>query len=327
MVVVLTGLWVFSGQAFRTALPPSDDIPQTKVALGERLFFDPILSSNRTVSCASCHKPEFAFADNRAFSLGVGNTPTARNSPTAMYMSGRKALFWDGRATHLHEQALMPIADSREMNLPISAAITRLNESDYYRKAFEQVFRSKPTSLLLGEALASYQMSLGKYTSAFDRYREGEETAMPARAILGLELFLGKAKCSLCHVGTDFTDDAFRNIGLTDLDTAKLASLSPDEWGRFNVTKEKADLGKFKTPHLRNIALTAPYMHDGSIKTLRKVIRFYNDTSRKINRHWNLDTILVAPLKLSRREEKDLEIFLENLTDGELINTNKTRKK
>lgn len=325
-MMVLMGLWIFPDQLLQFAQTPIDDIPQTKIALGERLFFDPILSSNRTVSCASCHKPEFAFADNLIFSVGVGNMPTTRNSPTAMYMSGRKAFFWDGRASRLEEQALIPIAESREMNLPIAEAIARLDQSPFYRKAFYLVFQDRPMPHLLGAALASYQRSLGKRSSAFDRYRAGDEKAMSTQAVRGLELFLGKARCGQCHAGTDFTDDAFRNIGLVDLQINEPFTLLPEEHGRFNVTKVKADVGKFKTPHLRNIALTAPYMHDGSIATLREVIRFYNDGSRKIHRHWNVDSLLLKPLNLTRREEKALEVFLQQLTDKELTTLRNSKK-
>lgn len=313
---IVAWLLIVAG-AYRSPEPPGDDLPATPEQLGEKLFFDPILSGDRTVSCASCHKPEFAFADNQSLSLGVKATPSERNTPTATYMVKRGVFFWDGRAATLEEQALMPIADPREMNLSIDEAVGRLNGDPYYAAAFQKVFQAKPDKSSLATALARFQLTLSAYNSPFDRYMKGDEKAMSAAAIRGLELFVGKARCDKCHRGTDFSDDVFRDIGLRDITPKTLSSLNPEQLGRFSISKDSADIGKFKTPHLRNIAVTAPYMHDGSIKTLKEVIRFYNVTKGKIHLSLNLDVQMRDTVQLNEQEELDLELFLNALTDDQ----------
>lgn len=282
--------------------------PGTKVELGKKLFFDPILSSKRTLSCASCHRPEFAFADTSQFSQGVDGTPTARNTPSAMNLAGRLQLFWDGRASTLEEQALQPIAAVNEMNLPITEALTRLNADLYYTKAFRKVFKSKPTERTLAEALAAYERTLETANTPYDRYINGNETAMSPEAIRGRILFVGKANCANCHSGEDFTADRFKNIGLYD---GKRFS----DTGRFNITKDSTHIGHFKVPGLRNVALTAPYMHDGSFKTLREVINYYNRPDDLVKNGLNRDLSLSTPLGLTESEMADIEAFLYALTD------------
>ncbi|MDF7822202.1 cytochrome c peroxidase [Runella sp. MFBS21] len=282
--------------------------PETKVELGEKLFFDPILSSKRTLSCASCHRPEFAFADTSQFSQGVNGIPTTRNTPSAMNLAGRLQLFWDGRAGTLEEQALQPIAAANEMNLPITEAVTRLNADPDYTKAFKKVFKSKPTERTLAEALAAYERTLETANTPYDRYLNGNETAMSPEAIRGRILFVGKANCANCHSGEDFTADRFKNIGLYDGKRFR-------DTGRFNITRDSTHIGHFKVPGLRNVALTAPYMHDGSFKTLREVINYYNRPDSLVKNGLNRDLSLSTPLGLTESEMADIEAFLYALTD------------
>lgn len=280
--------------------------PWTKVALGEALFFDPILSADSSVSCGSCHKPEFYFADSAAFSSGVGGKKTRRNSPSVLNMASRDLLFWDGRANSLEHQALFPIQDGNEMNLPISEALVRLQRSKKYKDAFLQVFKSKPTDKTLADALAAYEATLETGHSPFDEYMNDKGT-ISADAKAGHKLFVGKAKCFDCHFSPDFTGDEFRNIGLYD-------GKKWNDRGRFEITKDSADLGKFKVPGLRNVAKTAPYMHNGSMRTLREVIDYYANPYAVVPNPIGMDTVMKDGLQLTETEKRQLEAFLLTLT-------------
>jgi cytochrome c peroxidase len=285
----------------------------SEIDLGKKLFFDPILSQDRSISCGSCHKPEFAFADNRSFSRGVNDSLGKRNTPSVMNMASRSHFFYDGRASSLEEQAIGPIENPIEMNLSIDSAVYRLQHSEVYELLFDKIFKEEPTKENLASALASFQRSLESDGSApHDMWiNDIEPMALSTSQQRGRELFLGKAKCFDCHFGPDFTGDEFRNIGLYDEREYK-------DKGRFDITKDTADLGKFKVPGLRNVALTAPYMHDGSIETLEEVIDFYSDLYMFVPNSINLDTIMRDPLKLSVTEKEDLVNFLHSLTDEKL---------
>lgn len=197
-LLLIGSIALFLGNlAFRPAQP--GDEPQTKVDLGKQLFFDPILSSDRTISCASCHKPEFAFADTSTVSRGVGGQLGDRNTPSAMNLAGRIHLFWDGRASSLEMQALQPIAASNEMNLPIAEAVARLEQTPIYASAFRRLFKTKPTERTLAEALGAYERTLETSDTPYDRFVNGDDKALSASAQRGRLLFIGKANCANCH--------------------------------------------------------------------------------------------------------------------------------
>lgn len=284
----------------------------TAEKLGEMLFFDPILSENQTISCASCHKPEFAFADTVAFSTGMHGRLGKRNTPSAMNMSSREVFFWDGRAATLEEQALFPIADPNEMNLPVPVALERLNKSTKYRVLFYEVFKQLPDSNNLGAALAAFERTLETASTPNDRWLQDEPGGLTEQQIRGRVVFREKGKCFDCHFTPDFTGDEFRSIGLFDGD-------KHNDSGRYSVTKNPADLGKFKVPGLRNVAVTAPYMHDGSMKTLREVIDYYDNPHAILPDGINRDTLLQQPLGLTEQEKQDLEAFLHSLTDDRFV--------
>ncbi len=291
----------------------SDQSPSaftTEEALGEALFFDPLLSRDSTISCASCHKPEFAFADNTPTSKGVGGRSGNRNTPSAMNMTDRNFYFWDGRAESLEEQALGPIENHVEMDLPLTIAVRRLKQNQRYIASFQSVYNAAPSKELVASAIAAYERTLETSKSPFDRYLKGIDTAAyPMAAKRGLSIFNTKGRCFDCHFGVDFTgSDKFKNIGLFN-------GKNLNDKGRFDVTGNPSDLGKFKTPGLRNIALTAPYMHNGMHKTLKEVIDYYNDPNAFVPDALNRDTILSKPLGLTDEEKKDLEAFLVTLTD------------
>jgi cytochrome c peroxidase len=290
--------------------------PSTKEALGERLFFDPILSKNRAVSCASCHKPEFAFADNVPFSFGVDSAKGARNAPSAMNMSARSMFFFDGRAASLEEQALGPIENPLEMDMPVDEALQRLNADAEYSKLFKKIFGRKADRKNLGEAIAAFERTLETSNTPFDRFMKGEENAISESAQRGQKIFNEKGRCFDCHFGPDFTGDEFKSIGLYN-------GKELTDMGRYVITKDSNDIGKFKVPGLRNIAVTAPYMHNGMFRTLREVIEYYNDPKHFVKESVNTDKILEKPLNLTPQEITDLEAFLETLTDARFKRTSK----
>lgn len=280
----------------------------TKAALGKKLFNEKLLSKDSSVSCASCHIPSFAFADTVAFSTGIYGKLTKRNTPSVLNMKNRPYYFWDGRAGSLEEQSLMPIANPDEMGLPVEEAVQRLNQSKEYQALFFKIFKQAPTAKNLAAAFSAYEKTLETVDSKFDDWSNSLKK-LTASEERGRQLFIGdKAKCFDCHSMEDFTDDNFKNIGLyngADLNDA----------GLYSITNKESDKGKFKTPGLRNIAVTAPYMHNGMFKTLEEVIDYYNDPTKIVTGAINIDERLQKPLGLSEREKKDLVAFLKTLTD------------
>lgn len=294
--------------AFKSATDSIEMIPETAAELGKKLFFDPILSADHSISCASCHKPEYGFADNIPFSFGIDSILTNRNTPSVKNVLSRSLFFWDGRASTLEEQALMPIENPNEMNLSIGEAVRRLNDNKAYANAFQVIYHQPADPNTLAKAIAAYQRTLESTYTAFDRYMEGDETAISESAKRGKEIFLGKANCFECHFGPDFTQDELLNIGIYD-------SLKYADLGYGGITNIRSDMGKFKVPSLRNVAHTAPYMHNGMFADLRAVIDYYNDPEKVIAQPQNVTDRLLKPLNLTEQEKQDLEAFLISLSD------------
>ena len=285
----------------------------TSSQLGEKLFFDPILSKDRTISCSSCHIPSFAFADTVAFSKGVEGKLGKRNAPSCMNLSARDLLFYDGRAMNIEDQVKFPIEDANEMNLPIALAVKRLQEQPLYVSLFKKIHKSAPTEKLLKLSIADFERTLESAHTKFDVYMQSDTSVFSASEIRGREIFMGdKAKCFDCHFSPDFTGDEFRNIGLYD-------EKKFTDKGRYDVTKNKNDLGRFKVPGLRNVAITGPYMHNGMFKTLREVIDYYDNPSLTVPSPINMDTLLSKPIRFTAQEKVDLENFLRTLTDGRFV--------
>lgn len=305
--LTVSAAFVLVGSAFVT------DEPGERASLGERLFSDPILSRNRTVSCATCHIPAYAFADTSVVSMGVFGRKGKRNTPSAMNVLLQANFFWDGRAATLEEQALIPIANPDEMDLPIDVAVKRLNKSRMYRAYFRRVFGELPTRTNLALALACFQRTLETSESPLDDWRLNDnEAAVSESARRGFALFNGKANCVQCHFGANFNSSEFRNIGLFNGTTLA-------DSGRATITKRAADLGKFKIGPLRNVGLTAPYMHNGMFRTLSQVIDFYDDPDKVVPNAINRDPLLAKPLGLTHQEKADLESFLRSLTDKRFL--------
>ena len=292
--------------AFKTSV---EGKPITKIELGEKLFFSTILSSDKSISCASCHKPEFAFADNQAFSDGVNGKKTARNTPSVMNMAMRDKLFWDGRANSLEDQVIGPIENPNEMNLPFSIAVQRIQLDKKFQSLFKQVYNKKPDSASIVDCIAAYERSLETDQTPNDRWLNDEPNGLSEQQIRGRELFTSaRTRCFDCHFTPDFTSDEFKNIGLFN-------GKDLNDSGRYKITKKVEDIGSFKIPGLRNVAVTAPYMHNGIFKTLREVIDYYDNPSLFVHESINRDTILPSKIGLSEQEKLDLESYLHALTD------------
>jgi cytochrome c peroxidase len=284
--------------------PETNRLTKEKAELGRELFFWSGLSSDHTLACADCHKPEKAFTDGRPGAVGVRNQVNTRRSPTLLNRAWGKSFFWDGRAASLEEQVLQPIANPKEMDLPHGEAMARIRHSGMLRAKFTSVFRREPELEDLSRALASYVRTILAGDSPYDRYLAGNRAALNQKQQAGLKLFRGKANCIACHVGTNLTDEQFHNTG-TGWREGRWA-----DKGRAAVTRRDADLGAFKTPGLREIAQAGPYMHDGSLKTLEEVVDFYDEGGRK--NPW-LDPEM-KPLKLAVEEKQALVEFMKALS-------------
>jgi len=268
--------------------PAFNPLTPEKIAAGRRLFFDVTLSADRKTSCATCHDPARAFTDGRAVAVGVHNTAGTRNTPSLVNAGNGRLFFWDGRADSLEEQALQPMINPKEMGLSNAEieARTGLPAAD------------------VAAALASYMRTIRSSDSRFDYFRAGQAEMLTAEERAGHDIFRGRGQCLACHGGPNLTDDRFHNTGV-----GVHQGLPKDE-GRFEISQDERDRGAFKTPTLREVALTAPYMHDGSIATLEEVVEFY---SKGGVRTPYLDQRL-RPLDLAADEKRQLVAFLKTLS-------------
>lgn len=319
--------------------PPSPaENPTTpeKVALGKMLFFDRRLSGDGTMTCATCHDPGSGFADALPISLSYPTTRNWRNSPGLVNVAWRKTLFWDGRSSSLEDQALFPMMSPFEMNRNLDYLEEVLKTVPAYVEAFRSVFGGEITRQRVAMAIAAFERTLLSRDTPLDRHLRGESGALSARQRAGMELFLGKAGCGTCHGGPNLTDERFHNLGVPAdpkakedprvLATARFVgkvsgfaeyrTLTEDP-GRFLVTKEPSDRKAFATPPLREVAATAPYMHNGAFGTLEEVIDFYDrgggDDPGK--------SPLLRPLGLSREEKESLREFLATGLSGRMPET------
>jgi cytochrome c peroxidase len=340
-------------------LPPllfPDSNPQTpeKIALGEKLFNEKRFSSTGTISCATCHDPEKAFTDSPLkVSEGVRKLTGTRNAPTVLNAAYYSSAFWDGRSPDLEDQALHPFINPVEMELADHEPILEIVRNDRaYRAAFRKVFGKSGDQITMKEvtqAIAAFQRTLISGNSAFDRwYFAGEQDALTPQQKRGFDLFVNKGRCVSCHrveqTQALFTDNRFHNVGvgindiqndvpqlattfleaeltLAEIDQQVLTDRKTSELGRFAITRRMDDLGSFKTPTLRNIALTAPYMHDGSLETLRDVVVHYNNggVTKEGDRVNDFLSGGIRPLNLTEEEIDDLVAFMEALTSPEFI--------
>jgi len=297
-------------------IPPDNPPTAETIALGRRLYYDPILSSDNTVSCATCHSPQYGFADPKPFSEGVGKKTGSRHSPPVTNAAYFHVQFWDGRSPSLENQAEGPVQNPVEMANTLATVEQRLNADPSYREEFSKAWGPKPiTYEMVEKSIASFERTVISGNSPFDRWKYGrDEKAVNDSVKRGFVVFSSKNKgdCTACHqVGEKyalFTDNKFHNIGVG----ADLGNITDP--GLFAVTHNEADRGKFKTPSLRNVANTAPYLHDGSLKDVKEVIDFYIGAG---NSNPNLDKEIHVLDFLTGRERADLQAFLNSLT-GEM---------
>lgn len=251
-------------------VPSNNVLTEEKINLGRVLFFDNRLSADGTISCATCHLPQLAFTDARQHPQGVGGLTGLRHAPTLINRVFSNKQFWDGRAASLEEQVKGPLINPTEMGMAnLDDLISRILAISDYRKWFKRVFHSEVNIENLTKAIAAFERTLLSGNSRYDRFNAGDLQALNASEHRGLKLFKGKARCNQCHSGFNFTDEKYHNIGV-DWDRQRI------DLGRYLVTFLQRDIGAFKTPTLREVARTAPYMHDGSMASLDEVIEFYN---------------------------------------------------
>ena len=345
-----TLLWAAENPLGLPPVPIPSDNPQTpeKIALGKLLFEDKRFSADGTVSCATCHDPQKVFTDGLPTSEGIKKLKGTRNAPTVVNAAYYDSQFWDGRRSSLEEQSKDPLINPIEHGLPSHGPILEtIRKDESYTSQFRNVFGVAPQQITIdhvAKAIASFERTLISGDSPFDRYLYGgDKTALSESAIRGLEIYRTKARCQDCHsigqTNATFTDNKFHNLGVgfkrlgsravqiantfrkakqegKDIDKAVLGDQEISELGRFVVTLRPSDIGAFKTPTLRNIAVTAPYMHDGSIQTLEEMIELYNKGGEN---NPFLDSG-IRPLNLTDQEKADLLAFIKSLTSLQFAN-------
>ncbi|MCS7025801.1 MAG: cytochrome-c peroxidase [Bryobacteraceae bacterium] len=284
--------------------PESNPLKPERVEVGKALFHFRGLSADRSLSCAGCHQPERAFTDGRSQATGVRGQVIGRRTPPLINRAWGKSFFWDGRAASLEDQVLQPVLNPKEMGLSLEEITRRVREDEVLRAQMQSAFGREVTLEDIQLALASYVRSILSGDSPYDRFVAGDVSALDEQQKWGLKLFRGKANCVACHVGVNFTDERFHNTGTGWRDGRWL------DQGRAGITGRAEDRGAFKTPGLREVARTAPYMHDGSLKTLEEVIDFYDQGGRE---NPNLDTE-IRKLGLTLEEKRALVAFLHSLS-------------
>ena len=287
-------------------IPDSNPLTPEVVELGRKIFFDPILSEDNSVSCASCHQPELGFASNNKLAIGIGGKVGTRNSPTLLNRAFGKKFFWDGRAESLEDQALRPIASEIELGSSIEAALKRIKANAEYVALFEKAFGDKDavTDTNLAKALAAFQRTLLMGDSPVDKFQSATYGALTDSERQGLWIYESRGGCWKCHSGGNYSDEEFHNTGVSFGATKRDLGLAEN-------TGDEKDNFKFKTPTLRGVALTAPYFHDGSAQTLEEVVEFYSKGGAPGDK--SLDPKM-KKLDLSEEDKKNLVAFLKALS-------------
>ncbi|GAB6182549.1 cytochrome-c peroxidase [Thermodesulfovibrio hydrogeniphilus] len=310
-------------------IPKDNPMTPEKIELGKKLFFDRRLSGDGTTSCASCHDPEKAFTDGAEISLSYPTTRNFRNAPTLINTAYAKTQFWDGRAKTLEEQAEFPVMSPFEMNQNLDFVEEEIRIVPEYREAFKKIFGQEVNIKLIAKAIAAFERTLISKNAPIDRYLKGDKNALSEEAKKGLEIFKGKGKCIECHYGPYLSDQKFHALMVPEnpkyanedkfiVTRRYIAKINKfpdymnvkDDLGRYFKTKKKQDYKAFKTPTLREVAKTAPYMHNGIFKTLDEVIDFFNKGGGQGNK-------ALKPLNLSLDEKKALKTFLVEALSGE----------
>lgn len=287
--------------------PGDNPITEEKVAFGKKLFFDKRLSAGNQVSCATCHQPEKAFTDGLPKSIGVNGRKAMRNAPSILNSAYFSRYMYDGEVKTLEEQVLVPLQDHQEMASSMKEILQKLSNDKEYQNLAKSIFNRELDAYVITRAISSYERSLISRNSRFDQYRSGNGKSLNANEIAGWKLFSEKLYCTKCHSGPDFTNYSVVSNGL-------YSNYGFDQ-GRYRINGIEEEKGMFKVPGLRNVSLTAPYMHDGSIRTLREVILHY----AKGGEDFPNKSSLIKPFSLTDVEIRQLESFLGSLVDTSLV--------
>lgn len=313
---------------------PENPITPDKVELGKKLFFDRRLSGDGTMSCATCHNPETGYSDGLSISLSYPTTKNWRHSSSLINLAYNSMFFWDGRASTLEEQALFPMMSAFEMNQNLDYIEEELKEVPEYIDSFQGVFGGEITRERIAMALAAFQKTIISKDAPIDRYLRGDKNALTKIQKKGYDIFIGKGKCIRCHNGPNLTDNLFYNLGVpedpditnsprvsaTRRFTAKVAGYKAyrtlaEDPGRYLVTKDRNDWKAFKTPTLREVVRTGPYMHNGYFETIEDVIEFFDKGGGK---DFNKTPIL-EPINLTSEDKNALKVFLLEALKGDLL--------
>ncbi|WP_199268587.1 cytochrome-c peroxidase [Myroides fluvii] len=299
-----------------TAFFTTQELPE--VILGKMLFFDPKLSQSNQISCSTCHDPAMGWTDRRTVALGHDHLEGMRNTPSLYNMANRTVFFWDGRATSLEEQAGGPLSAHNEMAMDVDVLPKKIKKIEGYKPLFKAAYGDeKVTYERIVGALATFQRTIKSQPSRVDLFVDGKLDAMTDQEIYGMHLFRTKGRCMNCHHGPDLTDDQFHNIGLT------YYKRKFEDLGRYNITKDPNHTGQFKTPSLRDLLLTRPWMHNGFFDNLEGIVNIYNSGMHMIDPSpekkeadplYPVTDQLMQPLKLNKEEVKAIVAFLESLS-------------
>ncbi|WP_114821917.1 cytochrome c peroxidase [Chryseobacterium sp. KLBC 52] len=294
----------------------TQELPE--VMLGKKLFFDPKLSQSSQVSCSSCHNPELGWADGQEVALGTDHLQGKRNTQSLFNIADRQSYFWDGRAKTLEEQLVGPISAHNEMNMKPEKLARKLSKFKEYKKLFKEVYQTdKITFDKIAKALSTFQRTIRSQPSKLDKFIKGDYKAMSDQEIYGMHLFRTKARCMNCHYGKNLTDESFHNIGLT------YYKREYEDLGLYHFTKNSDDTGKFKTPSLRDLDYTAPWMHNGLMDDMHGIVSLYNSGMQMINPtpeekkadpNFPVTDHLIKPLRLNEQEIDAIVAFLKSMS-------------
>ena len=299
--------------------PENNPYSEAKKELGKMLFFDPRLSKSKQISCASCHDPELAWGDGRTISYGHNRQTGKRNSPSLLNIGYHSVFFWDGRAASLENQALGPITDPVEMAATETISIKNIKKIKGYKPYFREAFGDEKITIeRILKAIATYERTITSKKSKFDSFIEGKSDIFTDEEVIGLHLFRTKARCINCHNTPLFSNQKFHNVGLS------YYGRTFEDLGKYNITHKKEDVGKFKTPTLREIGRTAPYMHNGLMPNLEGIIEMYNAGMPRVKPKENQknDSLfpvtdpLLKKLNLTKKEQNALKAFLLTLSSS-----------
>lgn len=306
--------WIIIPSGFpEVVFPEGNELSDSRWSLGKKLFYDPALSKDSTISCASCHKPELAFSDDRQFSIGVGERLGTRNAPSLANVAYHPYFTREGGVPSLEQQVLVPVQEHNEFGFNIVLISERLQENKSYVEMAKEAYGQDINPYVITRALALFERTLISGNSPFDQFVQGDLTALTIEEKEGMELFFSdKTNCSRCHAGINFTNYSFQNNGLYK---------EYRDQGRMRLTNNPEDLALFKVPSLRNVEVTGPFMHDGTWSTLEEIVKHYNrgGQGHEHQSEW------IKPLGLSDREVLAMVSFLEALTDEYFINNPKFR--